>query len=155
LIGEQQSQGQREATIENLESWVREQWREWVGPIDTPSQDWAKRWASWLYMNDRSEAELMDRLKTISTNRWLNKDKELSWSEWSTAPRDHIRRTLELSHVDDDDPLLNRILTRGLQGEDAIMAIRNDDRFRSTNTMYRELSSTVAEIGKRFGFIAS
>jgi hypothetical protein len=154
VIVEQQAQGQGEVTVENLRNQVMSMWREWVGPVEMPTKGWAQQWAQWLYMNERSEAELEERLKAISGNRWSGKDRNLSWSEWATAPKNLIQQTLELGNVDDDDALLNRILTKGLQGEEAITAIRHDPRYEKTNGMYRELSSTVAEIGRRFGFVA-
>jgi hypothetical protein len=53
----------------------------------------------------------------------------------------------------DGDPLLNTILNSGTNGIDLEKMIRSDPRFKSTQTMYGELSGLAEEMGKRFGFI--
>jgi hypothetical protein len=145
--------GQREVTLENLQGQVEDLWRDWMGPIKMPVGFGAK-WAKDLFLNKKSQEELEDRLGQLSTSRWQNKPPEIPWNEWASTYKSQVGDILELGTVEDQDPMLRKLLNQGLEGQDAVSAIRHDPRFRRTQGMYRELSSSVAEIGRRFGFVA-
>lgn len=138
--------------IENLTMYAGDQWRTWMGPVDMPDQ-FATTWGKNLATGDASEADLMEYLKGLSTARWQFKPEHVSWQDWSSVYKSQIRNTLELGSLDDNDSLLQQILSTDLNGVDVNRMIRQDSRFRSTNQMYNELSQHAAELGKRFGFI--
>lgn len=154
LIEEQQAQGEREVTIEQNMGLIEDLWRQWVGPTDIYDSNFVKRWATNIYLNNNSWEDLENKVKTVAQNRWEFKDPELTWEEWAGPYREKIQNMLETSTVGDSDPLLNQILDNGLTGVEATQAIRQDERFKSTNLFYGELANRVAQVGRDFGFIA-
>ena len=124
-----------------------------MGPVAMPT-DFATEWAQGLFLNDRSDQDLEDRLSLLSTSRWFNKPADIPWAEWSAPARGQISSLLELNSLDDGDPLLDRILTGGLFGLDADAAIREDDRFLNTQRMRDDLSGAMNNLGQMFGFVA-
>lgn len=139
--------------IENLAAYAEAQWRAWVGPVDMPA-NFANRWGNDLASGKASEADLEAYLKRIATARWQYKPEDVTWEDWASTYKSQIKNTLELGSLDDSDPLLNSILNQDITGQDIEQMIRKDTRFRSTRRMYGELSSTVEDIGRRFGYIA-
>lgn len=139
--------------IENLSSFAEAQWRAWVGPVALPA-GFADRWGQQLASGEASEADLQQYLKDIANGRWQFKPENVTWEDWSAPYKQEIRETLELGSLDDADPLLKNILNQDLTGVDLDSVIRQDRRFRSTRRMYGELSNTVEDMGRRFGFIA-
>jgi len=138
--------------IENFTAFAEAQWRDWVGPVDMPS-NFATRWGTELASGQASEADLQSYLKDISGGRWSFKPPNLTWADWSSTYKSQIRNTLELGSLDDSDPLLTKVLGSDLTGVDLEQMIRSDDRFKSTNTMFGELSGLANSIGRSFGFI--
>ena len=149
----QREQGKAGVTIENRGGYARERWEYWMGSTPLPS-GFANEWGRNLYMNINSEDDLETSLRELSAGTWANKPENLGWSEWAAPVKSNIRNILEMSTVDDSDPLLSMIMDRGLSGYDATLAIRQDQRFRSTNRMFDELSRAASSLGRTFGFIA-
>lgn len=139
--------------IENLTLFAEQQWRDWVGPISVPD-NFATTWGNNLASGKASEADLENYLKEISNSRWTFKPPNLTWQDWSSTYKQQVKSTLELGTLDDEDPLLNQILSSDLNGVDLNTMIRQDQRFRSTQAMYGELSGAAEEMGRKFGFIA-
>lgn len=138
---------------ENLIAFVEDQYKLWMGPVN-PAADFGARWALGLRDGTFSDADLFTRLKEMSAARYLNKPEDTPWADWAAPVKGDISNLLELDSLDDTDPLLSNILQNGLTGQDATSAIRHDKRFLSTNTLFGELSGTVADIGRRMGFIS-
>jgi hypothetical protein len=150
---QRQRAGKEEQNLaENWEAFAEDEWRSWVGPVDMPG-DFGARWGAWLASGEKSEADLENYLKSISQGRWSYKPPDLAWKDWAASYKSQIRDELELPSLDDKDPLLNKILNSDLTGQDLTQMIRQDDRFLSTRNMYGQLSSAVADMGRRFGFI--
>jgi len=145
--------GEAAVTIENLIGFVEDQWKDWLGTNPMPA-DFASKWGNWLYMNKRSEEELEDRLQQLGSTRWENKPPEIPWSEWASVFKGQIGSTLELTSVADEDPLLQSLLSQGLQGQDMNQAIRSDQRFKETTSFRDQMNSTVSRVGRTMGFIA-
>lgn len=152
-VAEEQSQGERATTISNWRLYAEEQWRKWVGSSVPIPDNYADEWANWLFMEDRSEADLENHLRAIATTYYPEKDPNLSYSEWSAIPRSYIQNTLELGTVDDDDQLLEQILSEGLTGYDMRVAIKNDPRYMQTKGAFNSISQRVDSIGAKMGFI--
>lgn len=153
VTGEERERGEREVTIENRGGYAQERWEYWMGPTPVPGM-YKDKWGRDLYMNKASEEDLEESLRALSQGTWALKPENLGWAEWAAPTKANMRTLLELSSVDDQDPLLANILAGGLQGREATTAIRNDSRFRSTNRMFEELSSAAHQLGRTFGFIA-
>ncbi len=149
---EQEEQLAEGNQIENLTSFSGDQWRQWVGPVDMP-QEFASRWGNDLASGVASEADLESYLKEIATSRWQFKPPNLTWSDWSSTYKSQIRNTLEIGSLSDSDSLLQSILSQDLTGVDLEQVIRADDRFKSTQAMFGELSSLANDLGRSFGFI--
>jgi len=147
------AQGASEVTIENRGGYAQERWEYWMGSTPLPP-NFVNEWGTGLYMNQKSEADLETALRELSGGTWENKPENLGWSEWASPAKANIRNLLELTSVDDTDALLNNILDNGLSGQEAVLAIRQDSRFRGTNRMFDELSQAANSIGKSFGFVA-
>lgn len=138
--------------IENLTLFAEQQWLSWVGPVDVPA-GFAEKWGSDLASGKASQADLETYLKDISNGRWSFKPPNLTWTDWASTYKQQIKSTLELGSLDDKDPLLNQILGSDLNGVDLNSMIRQDERFKSTQQMFGELSSMAEDMGRRFGFI--
>lgn len=138
--------------IENMTLLAENEWRRWVGPGDMPT-NFASKWGNDLASGKASEADLENYLKSISDSRWQFKPEGATWEDWASSYKATIRSTLELGDLDDNDPLLQKILSSDMSGVDLNSTIRSDERFRSTRTMFGELSSAAEDIGRRFGFI--
>lgn len=152
-ISQEQSEGAMDVNIHNLRGRVEDMWREWMGPLDMPSVNWSMDKARLLFMNDLSQQELEDSLRSQSQSAWQFKPPDLTWREWSTGARAVIRNQLELSEVGDSDALLGSILTQGLTGQDVVSAVRQDPRYRSTQNFYHQLSNAANDLGRQFGFV--
>jgi len=153
LVDEERAQGESEVSIENRGGFARERWEYWMGSTPLPPA-FVDRWGRDLYMNNASEDDLETSLRELSAGTWQTKPENIGWGEWASPVKANIRNLLELSSVDDNDPLLNRVLDQGLSGQDATLAIRKDQRFRSTNRMFDELAQGAQALGRTFGFIA-
>lgn len=145
--------GEPEVNRENLAAYVEQQWRDWVGPYGIPS-GFAAKWGEDLYMNRKSQADLENYLKSVSSSYWANKPPDVSWTDWSAPVRGQIQSLLEVPTLEDSDQLLSSALTQGLTGHELTSAIRQDPRFLKTNRMYSDLSKTTTEIGRMFGFVS-
>ena len=152
-IDETQATGQREVDIETNRGQVEDWWRSWVGPVGMPDSDWTNKWASDIFMNESSWEDLEEHLKTLSASSWSEKDPNVRWSEWAMAPRENIRRMLEMGSVDDDDSLLNHLLSNNLRGVDATSAIRADGRYSETIGYRDEVAESVNKLGSMFGYV--
>lgn len=146
--------GREEQNLEeNMALFAEDEWNNWVGPVSMPN-NFGDRWGKWLATGTKSEADLEERLRKVSTARWRNKPDDMTWADWAAAYKSEIRDELELASLDDTDPLLKKVLrSSDVEGQDLTRMIRQDNRFLSTQTMYNELSSAVADMGRRFGFI--
>jgi hypothetical protein len=154
VVTEIQAQGEAAVTRSNLAGFVEDQWSSWVG-TGRPPPEFMQQWSNWLFLNERSEQELEAELRDISTGRWGDlKPENVTYAAWSAPWKGEIARVLETGTINNDDPLLNHILSMGLTGADATAAMRHDQRFLQTNTFRGELSDAVADVGKQFGFIA-
>lgn len=152
IIAETRAQGEQEVSTENLSSFAEDQYRRWLGPVDLP-QGFGADWGNKLFLNEVSEADLETHLKNLASSAWVNKPPELTWNEWASPAKTTIRNTLELTSLDDNDPLLGDILNQGLGGNDLTSAIRHDERFLGTNRLQSEIASSVTQLGRQFGFI--
>jgi hypothetical protein len=137
---------------EDLGLFAENQYRAWVGPGALPA-NFASTWGANLASGKSSEADLERYLKQLSQNRWSFKPPDLTWQDWAAGYKADIASTLELGSIDDSDTLLNQVLRTDLTGVDLQGMIRQDERFKSTQKMYDELSGAAAEMGRRFGFI--
>jgi hypothetical protein len=153
VVNEQRAQGEAEVTMENRGGFARERWEYWMGSTPVPP-DFVSRWGRDLFMNTASEDDLETSLRELSAGTWQNKPENIGWSEWAAPVKSNIKNLLELTSVDDNDSLLKSILNQGLSGNDASLAIRKDQRFKSTNRMFEELSQSANALGRTFGFIA-
>lgn len=153
-ITEVQASHEQEVTLDNWALTVESLWNEWVGP-GTPNQAFKERWAKALYKKTKSEADLLDKLKGMSIGRWPTKPEDMTWEEWASPTISDIEDLLEIGTLDPSDLLLKDILQKGLTGADATIAIRHDARFKQTNKFRDELSSAVADVGRKFGFVPS
>ncbi len=149
---EEEAQLEEGNQIENLTAFAEDEWRQWVGPVDMPAE-FGRRWGNDLASGESSQADLESYLKEIATGRWQFKPPNLTWSDWSSTYKSQIRNTLELGSLSDSDSLLQSILSQDLTGIDLDQMIRADDRFKSTQTMFGELSSLADNLGRSFGFI--
>ncbi len=150
---ETRDQGEQSVTISNLSGFAKDEWRKWMGPTEMPTE-FAERWGQDLYWNRKSQEDLDLALSNLSQGTWEAKPENVTWEEWAAPVKSRIKSYLELPSIDDNDALLGSIMGTGLTGQDATMAIRNDPRFRSTTRLYDELSSSVSNLGRQFGFIA-
>ena len=137
---------------ENMALFAEQRYRAWVGPGVIPP-NWASTWGQDLSVGTKSEADLETYLKSLAQSRWAMKPPDLTWEDWASGYKAQIGETLELGSVDDRDPLLNKILRSDLNGVDLEAMIRSDNRFRSTQAMFGELSRLATDMGQRFGFI--
>ena len=149
---ETQAQGKEGVDIENLTKAAEDSWRNWVGPVAIPN-NFASKWANDIYMNTKSEADLQNYLETVSKSYWTNKPDNVAWADWAAPFKSEVQKILEDPNIADNDSLLSAILSGGLAGRDATLAIRKDSRFQKTHGFYSELSGTVAQVGRMFGFI--
>lgn len=136
---------------ENLALYAENQWREWVGPGGIP-KGFGKKWGDQINAGTKSEADLENYLKSLSSSRWAQKPPDLTWQDWATPYKSQIQNTLELSTLDDEDRLLNRILNQDISGQDLNVMIRQDERFRKTQGLYNELSGAASNLSRQFGF---
>lgn len=150
---EARDQGEESTTISNLAGFARDQWRRWMGPTEMPSE-FAERWGQDLYWNRKSDEDLELALSSLSQGTWQTKPENVTWEEWAAPVKSKIGSVLELPSVGDQDPLLTELMSSGLTGQDANIAIRNDPRFQGTQRLFSELSSAASDLGRQFGFIA-
>lgn len=149
---EEEAQRAEGNQIENFTLYAENLWRSWVGPSEPPP-GFGTRWGEQLASGRASEADLENYLRDVANSRWVFKPENATWEDWAAPYKSEIRQKLELGSVDDNDSLLGQILNTDLNGVDVNQLIRQDSRFRSTRTMYNELSTYAEEIGRRFGFI--
>ncbi len=150
---EERARGEEEVTIENLGAYIAEQYRLWLGPIEV-DKGFQQYWAKNMYMNKLSEADLEAELKLIANGLYGEfKPENVTWSAWAAPWKGKINNLLE-TQIADDDLLLDTILSNGMTGREATLAIRKDKRFLNTQTMLNELSEATADLGRQFGFVA-
>lgn len=153
-----QRQAEEEAQLafgneaEDLGAMSEQLWRDWIGPVDIPD-NFARSWGQRLAAGKVSRADLESYVKEISQARWQFKPGNIAWADWAAPFKSQIRNLLELGSINDNDPMLAKLLSSDLSGQDVEALIRQDQRFLSTSRMYNELSSQAEEIGRRFGFI--
>ena len=150
---EKRAKGQKGVTIENFGSLAEEEWRRWVGGAVPIPNNFGMEWGNWLFMNERSEADLETHLKNLAATYYPDKDPNVSWTDWSAIPKSYIQSILELPSINDDDKLLDIILKSGATGYDMRILIKNDPRYMQTKGALSELSSKAHSIGTMMGFI--
>ncbi len=138
--------------IENLTALAEAEWRSWVGPSAMPT-GFAAKWGADLASGAASEADLDAYLKGVANARWGNKPEDVRYEDWAAPFSSQIAGTLELGSLDDNDPLLSKILNSDLSGVDLEAMIRHDDRYLDTRSFGSSLTNYVEDLGKNFGFI--
>lgn len=152
LIDEEQARGEQESSTENLADFAADEWRRWLGGSVPMPEGFADEWGNWLYLNQKSEADLESHLKSLGSTYYPDKDRETTWSDWAAIPKSYIQNLLELPIVDDDDGLLDNILTSGAAGYDMRVLIKSDPRYLETKGALSDVSSKVSDLGKMMGF---
>lgn len=153
LFENQIAAGEPEVSAENLGAYAANEWSKWLGGSVPIPDGWIAQWGNWLYMNEKSEADLENYLKGISSTYYPDKDSETSWADWAAIPKSYIQNILELPTVEDSDALLDDILTSGLSGRDMRSAIKHDSRYLKTKGALSEFSGRVHNLGTMMGFI--
>ena len=70
----------------------------------------------------------------------------------SSGAKSILKEGLELNSIENNDPLLIKVLGGELQGKDIDLAIRADDRFLKTKRAENEFTDSVNSIGSMLGF---
>jgi len=139
--------------ISNLGGQVEDMYRLWIGPGDVP-KDFSQNWANWIFNNVKSDEELEDTLEQMSTARWPTKPPKLNWFDWASPYRSRIGSILELPDVDYEDPLLTRILNNSTtEGIDVDQTVRQDSRYKKTETYRNDLFTNATKLSQMFGFV--
>ena len=94
----------------------------------------------------------MNTIQTGSAATHVGKDPTLTWNQYSSGAKSILKEGLELNSVENNDPLLIKVLGGELQGKDIDLAIRADDRFLKTKRAENEFTDSVNSIGSMLGF---
>jgi len=118
-------------------------------PVD---EGYYRELAKELTLNQTDWNSVLNQLQTGSAATHKGKDPTLTWNQYSSGAKSVLKAGLELNDVDNNDPLLVKILSGELQGKDVDTAIRADNRFLNTKRAEDEFTSSVNSIGSMLGF---
>ena len=105
-----------------------------------------------LSTNEIDWNSVMNTIQTGSAATHVGKDPTLTWNQYSSGAKSILKEGLELNSVENNDPLLIKVLGGELQGKDIDLAIRADDRFLKTKRAENEFTDSVNSIGSMLGF---
>lgn len=150
LLEEFRQAGSAEVEQENIRGDLEDEWRSWLGDsVAIPSN--VKAWSENIYMNKRSRQDFEDYVKSVSAQLYPGKPENVTYSDWVAPAKQLVTQWLELSTVDDDDPLVRAFVNGDSNLTEIALRARQDPRFQSTERARTGISKLAFAITDRWG----
>lgn len=158
ILSAQKQVGAETTAVSNLTNTLQTDWQTWLGnSLQPPSSgpNSLADWANKINMNQASQADFDNYLKTYSQGVYPNKPVNLPYQQWVSQPKSVIGSTLEIdpTSVSDNDLLLQSYLTGKYQNlGDLKLAAQQDPRFDKTQTAVTAARQVGTQLLSTWGF---